>query len=584
MAHCNFDGMALGSTGNEMVITRLHPVGTLNQANQANHEADEMMELRTLPDTITDTALITRKPRSTLRLLIVLIGLYLALFIAALDQTIITTAIPTIVSDLHSSSGYVWIGGAYLLANAAAGPIWAKFSDIWGRKFLLLSAVMLFFCSSVLCATAVSIKMLIIGRALQGTAGGGLIQLVLIIISDIFSLRERSLYLGLTEIMWAIAGSVGPILGGAFTEKLSWRWVFWINLPICGTTFILLLLFLDVHNPKTGIRAGLKAVDWFGSLSILGLTLMLLIGLEFGGAKFPWKSPQVICLVVIGSLMSIVFIYSEKRLAQYPLMPLSLFNDRSNVASFFLTFAQGMVFIAAEYYLPLFFQSALGANPLRSGVLILPITVSEALMGITAGIMIHRTGRYLELIYIGVVLMTIGNGLYILFDTTTTIACIIGFELVAGLGAGLLFEPPLIALHALVDQENIATATATMGFVRNLATSFSIVIGGVVFQNSMDLKIKTLSSPPISLPHNITEQFSGSAAAGNVLLVAQIADIGQRTLIREAFAWSLSNLWIMYTCISFLAVLSSFFVKRSVLSEIHVETETGIKEKKPLMS
>lgn len=145
------------------------------------------------------------------------------------------------------------------------------------------------------------------------------------------------------EIMWAIAGGVGPILGGAFTEKLSWRWCFWINLPISGTTFLLLLIFLDVHDPKTNVLEGLKAIDWFGSFSILALTLMLLVGLESGGASLPWSSPTVICLIVFGSLMSVFFIYSEKRLAKYPLMPLGLLRHPSNVACMLVAFFQGMV-------------------------------------------------------------------------------------------------------------------------------------------------------------------------------------------------------------------------------------------------
>jgi MFS family permease len=147
------------------------------------------------------------------------------------------------------------------------------------------------------------------------------------------------------EVIWAIAGGVGPVLGGALTENASWRWNFYINLPISGFTFFLLLIFLDVHNPRTSMVDGFKAIDWFGSLSILALTLMLLLGLEFGGATFPWKSPQVICLIIFGSLMSIFFFFSEKRLARYPLMPLDLFGKRSNIACLLVGFFQGMVSI-----------------------------------------------------------------------------------------------------------------------------------------------------------------------------------------------------------------------------------------------
>lgn len=155
--------------------------------------------------------------------------------------------------------------------------------------------------------------------------------------------RRRSLYLGLLEFMWALAGGVGPIIGGAFSEYVTWRWNYWVNLPISGSTFVLLLLFLDVHNPRTKILEGVKAIDWFGSLSILGLTLMLLLGLNFGGETFPWNSPKVICLIIFGCAMSLLFIYSEKRLAKYPLMPMRIFNQTSNVASLLVCFTQGFV-------------------------------------------------------------------------------------------------------------------------------------------------------------------------------------------------------------------------------------------------
>ena len=282
------------------------------------------------------------------------------MFTSALDQTVVATAVPTIVSELHDAGGYVWIGSAYLLANAAAGPIWAKISDIWGRKVVILTAIALFMCSSVLCAEARSMKMLIVARSLQGCAGGGMIQLVMITISDLFSIRyvdprvgkldwllienrHRSLYYGLLEVVWAVAGGTGPLAGGYLTERLSWRWAFWISVPISGLTFLLLIVFLDVHNPRTSMVEGFKAVDWAGSLSILAMTLMLLLGLEFGGATFPWKSPEVLCLIIIGSLLSLLFIFSEQKLARYPIMPMDLFKRASNTATLLLCFGHGMV-------------------------------------------------------------------------------------------------------------------------------------------------------------------------------------------------------------------------------------------------
>ncbi|KAI4168461.1 MAG: hypothetical protein LQ346_009047 [Caloplaca aetnensis] len=519
------------------------------------------------------------QPRSRIRIAAILLALSLSLFIAALDMTIVATAIPTIAADLQAASGYLWIGGAYLLASAAGAPLWAKLSDIWGRKAILLAAVTLFAISSIVCALARDITMLIVGRAFQGTAGGGLLQLVNIVVSDIFSMRERSLYLGLCEFIWALAGGIGPILGGVLTQLVSWRWIFWINLPCSGLAFILILLFLDVHNPKTAISDGLKAVDWFGSISIIGLTVMLLLGLNFGGTTFPWDSPKVVCLIVFGCLMSVFFVLSEKRLAQYPLMPLKLLQERSNVMSLLVDFVHGFVFIAGEYYLPLYFQAVEEASPIRSGVLILPFILSETAMGVMIGVLIHKTGRYLELMWIGMILMTIGFGMFIHLDATSPLSQIVGFQIVAGLGSGMLFEPPLIAIQAHVSQQDVATATATHGFILALATSISVVVGGVIFQNGMLHSGPALRSAGLNM--DVVQDFAGDDAAANVMAISTISDTAQKLVVKEAFASSLRNMWILYTCVSFLGVVASAFVKRRVLSKEHVETRTGLVIEKP---
>jgi MFS family permease len=263
-----------------------------------------------------------------------LIHLQLALFIAALDQTIVATSIPTIASNLHSAAGYTWIAAAYTLANAAAGPLWAKGSDIWGRKPALIACVVWFAAASILAGTSVDMSMLIAARVLQGIAGGGLLQLTFITISDLFSMRERTKYVGFIEGVWAVAGGAGPLIGGAFSEYATWRWNFFINLPVCGLTLVLLVLFLDVHNPRTGLRDGVVAIDWIGTLSIIAVTVMLLLGLDFGGAIFPWSSPKVICLIVFGTGMIGFFLFSERKLARYPLMPLHVFRGRSNIGAF----------------------------------------------------------------------------------------------------------------------------------------------------------------------------------------------------------------------------------------------------------
>ncbi|EXJ84231.1 hypothetical protein A1O3_04898 [Capronia epimyces CBS 606.96] len=515
--------------------------------------------------------------RSTFRTLTVMIALFSAEFIAALNTTIVATAIPTICSDLQSASGYSWIGASYVIATTAVGPIWAKLSDIWGRKPILLLTVALYFASSIICAASSSMGMLIVGRTLQGVSGGGLGSLINIVVSDLYSMRTRPLFLGLLQVTWAVAGGLGPVLGGAFTQLLSWRWIFWINLPVAGVAFCLLLLFLDVHDPKTKFAQGMRAIDWAGSVSIIGLMVMVLLGLNFGGTVYPWDSPKVICLVVVGALMAIVFLFNEGRLARHPIMPLGLFRHKSNAACLALGFTQHFVLNMAEYYLPLYFQSAKEASPLRSGVLLLPLIVLTALTAAAAGILIHQLGRYVELIWLGMTLLTFGNGLYVWLDATSSLGSIVAFEIIAGLGTGLLFDPPLIGLQALVSQDDTATATATLGFMRGIGVSLSIVIGGVIFQNGMHLRSSTLRHH--GLPADLVQQLSGPDAATNIDLIATVSDPAQRLAVEQAFAWSLRNLWILSTCIAACGLLASALVTKKELTKEHTETRTGIAEK-----
>ncbi|KAF2667620.1 MFS general substrate transporter, partial [Microthyrium microscopicum] len=500
----------------------------------------------------------------------------LVCFISALDQTITATAIPTIASSLHSAGAYTWIGAAYLLASAASGPLWTKCSDIWGRKLALLSATVLFGAASVLAALSSSMTMLISARALQGAAGGGLGGLVSVTISDLVSVRERAKYFAALGLMWAVAGAAGPAVGGVLTERVSWRWCFWINVPVCGLAGALILLLLDVHNPRTGLKEGLKAVDWYGTVTMLGVTLMVLLGLDFGGAVFAWSSAKVICLLIFGTLMVGMFVYSEKRLAKYPLLPLGVFGSVSNVATFGVSFFQNMVSLSVEYYLPLYLQSVKLVSPLRSGILVLPMMCTMALTDITVGILISKTGRYREMMWIGATILTLGTGLYITLGVDTPIAQIVGFQIVWGVGPALLFYAPMIAIQNTVSQADTASATAALGFFRNVATSLSIVVGGVVFQNSMTSQQSSLVAA--GLDASTRKAFSGSQAAANVDLIKLISDSTQRRAIQNAFAGSLRNMFITYTGLAAAALVSSAFIKHRKLNTEHTETKTGIQE------
>ncbi|KAL4905576.1 hypothetical protein BDW74DRAFT_17936 [Aspergillus multicolor] len=515
-------------------------------------------------------------PRSRRRRTAILTALYLVMFITALDQTITATSIPSISSSLHSAAGYTWIGSAYLLSKAASGPIWVRISDIIGRKPTLLCSVTLFAAASILAATSETMRTLIASRALQGAAAGGVGQLVIVTISDVFSIRDRALWFGLLGGVWAVAGSAGPVLGGALTEKLSWRWCFWINLPICGAALFLLFFFLDVHNPRTPIRQGLYAIDWAGTLSIVAVTLLLLLGMEFGGTVFPWDSAVVICLIVLGVAMVGVFVLAEKKIARYPLIPLDLFRNWAVTGPFILAFAHGMVSFGVEYYLPLYFQAVKSVSPLNSGLLILPMMVTEAGTDMLSGVLLHRLGRYREITWVGVSLMTLGTGLYITLTPESPVAKIMGFEILGGVGTALLFQTPVIAVQNAVRQADTASASATLGFLQNIATSFSIVLGGVVFRDGMESQQSSLFAAGID--ESIVMKLSGENAAANVDVVKGLSSEGQREVVRSVFSTSLRNMFIFYTVIAGVALLAGFSIRHKKMREGHVETRTGVEE------
>lgn len=499
--------------------------------------------------------------RTTLETFVIMLCLCASVFLAALDTTIITTALPTISEYFQSSAGYTWIGSAYLLANAASTPIWGKLSDIWGRKPILLCAAGVFLLGSGLAGGSSSIAMLIAARAIQGVGGGGLIILSNICISDLFSMRSRGKYFGVCGPsfysehprepnmlflqmiggVWAFAGGVGPILGGVFTQKVSWRWCFYVNLPITGSAIIGIFFFLHLDNPRTPVWAGLKAVDIIGSLTIICGTLMLLLGLEFGGVTYPWNSATVICLIVFGIFTGFLFVLNEWKLAKYPVMPLRLFKNRSNIACLGVCFCHGFVFIAGSYYLPLYYQAVLGATPLLSGVYLLPFALTLAFVSAGTGIFIKKTGKYLPPIWFGLVFMTIGFGLFIDLGINANWAKIIIFQIVAGIGVGPNFQSPLIALQSTVHPRDIATATATFGFTRNLSTAISVVIGGVVFQNQM---VKKTAQLVAGLGPQLANDLSGGSAGANVGLVQSLPPVEQ-AIAKEAFYESLRTMWIM---------------------------------------
>jgi hypothetical protein len=324
---------------------------------------------------------------------------------------------------------------------------------------------------------------------------------------------------------------------------------------------------------------------------------MLLLGLEFGGVTYPWNSATVICLIVFGIFTAGIFVLNEWKFAKYPVMPLRLFKKMSNIACLAVCFCHGYVFIAGSYYLPLYFQAVLGSTPLLSGVYLLPFALSLALVSALTGVFIKKTGKYLPAIWFGLVLMTVGFGLFIDLPVQADWAKIILFQIVAGIGVGPNFQAPLIALQSIIHPRDIATATATFGFTRNLSTAISVVIGGVVFSNQMLKKTATLVA---GLGPQLANELSGGSAGANVGIVQSLPP-AQQAIAREAFFESLQTMWIMvglispftstgrpqltvanssyqYVAFAALGVVASLSIGSHKLSKEHQVTKTGLAE------
>lgn len=514
--------------------------------------------------------------RTALQTTVIILALASALFLGALDMTIVTVAVPTISEEFHNSAGYTWIGSAYMLAAASTCPMWGKISDIWGRKPIILIAVAVFWVGSLLAAVSVNMTMLIVARVIQGIGGGGIMILVNVCISDLFSMRKRGIYFGAMGLVWAVASAVGPVLGGVFTSRIGWKWCFYINLPISGLAMFILVFVLKLHNPRTPMRQGLAAVDWLGSLTVVGATLMIMLGLQFGGVSHPWNSATVICLIVFGVVTTGIFALIEWKVAEYPIVPMYLFRKRASAASLGVGSLHGLVFISGSYYLPLYFQAVLGASPLMSGVYILPWVLSLSLVSAGVGIVIKKTGKYLPSIFAGLTIMTLGFGLFIDLGSRANWAKIVLYQIVAGIGTGPNFQAPLLALQTTVGPRDMASATATFAFMRQLFSSISIVIGGVVFQNGMEKQYPKLLE---SLGPDIAKRFSGSDAASNVGLVSQLPE-PQRQLVRQAYSDSLRTMFIMYVAFAGLALLFACFIGQRTLSKDHTEHKTGLDQLK----
>jgi EmrB/QacA subfamily drug resistance transporter len=497
---------------------------------------------------------------------IVMAALMLCLFLSALDQTIVATALPTIVGDLGGLDQISWVVTAYLLSSTVAVPLFGKISDLYGRKVMLQITIAIFLLGSVLAGISQTMLQLILARGVQGVGGGGIMAMTFTILGDILSPRERGKYVGYFTGVFASASVIGPLAGGFFVDHLSWRWVFLINVPLGLLAMGVAARYL--HIPKT-IRH--HAIDLLGAFLLTVSVTAVLLGCAWGGQEYAWGSPQIIGLFTIGIVLAVAFVVQERRAAE-PILPLRLFNDRVFTVSVTLSALLGSVMIGASTFLPLFLQVVTGASATQSGLLLIPMMAGVVIGSNIAGRLVHRTGRYKAYPIIGIALALVGLVLLSTIETTTTRLFIsVGMGII-GVGIGASMPIMTIAVQNTAPQADMGAATSAVNFFRTLGSAIGVAAFGTVLSTR--------------LANTIEEQLPGTSLATDDSLLSSPEAIrnlpaNEYNAVADGIANGVSTVFLFAVPLVALAFALAWLLKEIPLrDELNVQAATveGLEE------
>ena len=492
------------------------------------------------------------------QLMIVLGSLFVGTLLSALDNTIVSAALPTIVGKLHGFSGYAWVGTIYILTSTISTPVLGKLSDIYGRKLILQSAVLVFTLGSILCALAQSMTQLILFRGVQGLGAGGLQALTFAILADIIPARERGRYIGFYTGTFAIAAIAGPLVGGFMIEHFAWQWIFLVNVPLGVVT----LVAIQANLRFAFLRRNAK-VDYFGTALLAGGLSCLMIGLERG--KDGWGRAPVLTLLAAAVVILSLFLVWQMRVSE-PLVPLRLFSNPIVAACFATSVFLGAIMFGGTQFFPLFFQDARGISPTTAGLFSLPIMAGVLIGSTGAGRIIAKTGRYRQIPMVTLAGATVGiAALSRLLHADVRYVFLIVPMILMGMGGGSTFTSQSIAAQNAVDVGDLGVATATLNFLRTLGASLGLAVFGTVFTSTVKHEL------PRRIPSGVTRP--KGALIGLIRQPEQIKALAPpvRDAVRDSISFGISRVFLICIPLAALAWLCAVLVR-----EIPLHAKAGL--------
>lgn len=498
--------------------------------------------------------------RSHAEIKVIIGALMLAMLLAALDQTIVSTALPKIASDLNGFSKYSWVATAYLLTSAVSTPLYGKISDMFGRKRIFQAAIVIFLLGSILCGAAQTMNQLIIFRGIQGIGAGGLITLVFSIIADIIPMRQRGRYQGYFTAVFGLSSVAGPLLGGLFTDHLSWRWVFYINVPlgILALTAIALRLHLPVRTSK-------HKIDFAGAILLAVAVASLLLATVWGGIDYPWKSIQIIGLFATSAIGTALFVWRERYAAE-PIISLSLFKNPVFSVSVLLSFIIGIVMFGALIFLPQYQQVVRGDTATKSGLMMIPFMAGMLTSSLTTGRLVSKFGKYRKFPIMGssVVILAFWLFSHIAIDTNRVVLGL--WMALLGAGIGMVMPVMTLAVQNSVERKNLGSATSSVIFFRNIGSSLGAAIFGTVLTNRLAHHLMD------TLPAN--GRAIAADLAKNTHSLLQLPG-GMLHTVLVAFASSFHDVFLFGVPFAVAAFVVALFLRESPLKESTKEMAEG---------